>query len=101
MPCLQVHELTNALTLCRSDVSSAESEVLRLKELHSQVKAALQDSYTTQQDQQRQVRHQTLRHPAGCVGLARQTGWVCNHMQPSCKVHLGMRHIGQQRQSVQ
>lgn len=53
---LQVHELTNALTLARSDLVSAEGEVSRLKELHSQVKAALQESYSTQQQQQKQVR---------------------------------------------
>ena len=51
----QVHELTNALTLARSDLSSAESEVARLKELHSQVKAALQESYSKQQEQRKQV----------------------------------------------
>lgn len=51
----QVHELTNALTLARSDLASAESEVSRLKELHSQVKAALQESYSTQQEQRKQV----------------------------------------------
>jgi hypothetical protein len=54
--CEQVHELTNALTLARSDLGSAEAEVSRLKELHSQVKAALQESYSTQQEQQKQVR---------------------------------------------
>jgi hypothetical protein len=53
---LQVHELTNALTLARSDLAAAEGEVVRLKELHSQVKAALQESYSTQQQQQKQVR---------------------------------------------
>lgn len=52
----QVHELNNALTLARSDLGSAEAEVSRLKELHSQVKAALQESYGTQQEQQKQVR---------------------------------------------
>lgn len=52
----QVHELNNALTLARSDLGSAEAEVSRLKELHSQVKAALQESYSTQQEQQKQVR---------------------------------------------
>jgi hypothetical protein len=53
---VQVHELTNALTLARSDLVSAEGEVSRLKELHSQVKAALQESYSTQQQKQKQVR---------------------------------------------
>lgn len=52
----QVHELTNALILARSDLGSSEAEVSRLKELHSQVKAALQESYSTQQEQQKQVR---------------------------------------------
>jgi hypothetical protein len=52
---VQVHELTNALTLARSDACLAESEVSRLKELHSQVKAALQESYSTQQQKQKQV----------------------------------------------
>lgn len=50
-----MHELTNALFLSRSELASTEAERRRLKELHSQVKTALQDSYGAQQEQQKQV----------------------------------------------
>lgn len=69
---MQVHELTNALTLARSDLASTEAERVRLKELHSQVKAALQDSYSRQQEQQKQV---------GCVyGTAGLCAACCKRM---------------------
>jgi hypothetical protein len=56
VPCTQVHELSNALTLNRADLASTEAERVRLKELHAQVKAALQESYSAQQEQRKQVR---------------------------------------------
>jgi len=68
IPSLQIHELTNALTLCRSDLSSVEADRGRLKELHSQVKAALQESYSSQQEQQKQVRGDALQLEGGGGG---------------------------------
>jgi len=56
LPLLQVHELTVALTTTRSERDSAESERDRLKELHGQVKAALQESYSREQALMKQVR---------------------------------------------
>jgi hypothetical protein len=96
---VQVHELTNALTLARSDLVAAEGEVSRLKELHSQVKAALQESYSTQQQQQKQVRLEGVGHAAcGRVGCC--CGWAgrdsilqlnCCQMQARCTLsHLLM-----------
>jgi hemerythrin len=55
---LQVHELTVALTTTRSERDSAESERDRLKELHTQVKAALQESYSREQALMKQVGYQ-------------------------------------------
>lgn len=50
-----MHELAVALTTTRSERDSAESERDRLKELHSQVKAALQETYSREQGLIKQV----------------------------------------------
>lgn len=50
-----MHELTAALTISRSACLTAESERDRVKELHLQVKAALQESYSKEQGLMKQV----------------------------------------------
>lgn len=52
---LQVHELGSALSDARAELGSAQAECERLKQLHSQVKTALQSTYSTQREQQKQV----------------------------------------------
>lgn len=56
-PCFlhQVHELGLALSAARSECDAATDERDRLKELHSQVKAALQESYGREQGLTNQV----------------------------------------------
>jgi len=50
-----VRELAIELTSTRSTATKAEEEVARLRELHAQVKGALQGAYSQNQDLNKQV----------------------------------------------
>eukprot|EP00775_Hariotina_reticulata_P000239 gene239-444_t len=52
----QVQELATSLQKAQSDLSASASECERIKQLHLQVKSALQDTYVSQQELRKQMR---------------------------------------------